>query len=303
LQSKPSDEPSDGPIADLDTTEIIELTVPADMALTKVNDQEALWMRVRLVSGSFGFSNEVTWHDVSINRYTYLVTQPPSVAAFRLGYVWEDGPHAPEQVWTYNDFQYADRTYEATWPGKTFPAFERVQDLTPALYLGFDKKLPVDRLSLFLDVIEQRGDTRGPEMVWEYWNGANWRELSLEDETQRLRVPGMLSFIGAEDSQARPRFGSERHWLRGRLKEDGPPGEPQCAGIHPNSVWASDARRQYRPTESALQVFPNSRVGRRADRSPGTARAAGQCRMADPGPPNRAGQSTADCRSGRIARP
>ena len=242
LQSKPSDDPSDGPIADLDTTEIIELTVPADMALTKVNDQEALWMRVRLVSGGFGFSNEVTWRDVSanvINRYTYLVTQPPSIAAFRLGYVWEDGPHAPQQVWTYNDFQYADRTYEATWPGKTFPAFSRVQDLTPALYLGFDKKLPVDRLSLFLDVFEQRGDTRGPEMVWEYWNGANWRELSLEDETQRLRVPGMLSFIGAEDSQTRARFESERHWLRGRLKEDGPPGEPQCAGIYPNSVWAS----------------------------------------------------------------
>src|SRR6185503_3112221 len=64
---------------DLNRTEIIELTVPADMTTTKVNDQEALWMRARLVSGGFGFINEVIWTDPRDtklrNTFSYVVTQ------------------------------------------------------------------------------------------------------------------------------------------------------------------------------------------------------------------------------------
>jgi hypothetical protein len=110
--------------------------------------------------------------------------------------------------------------------------------VTPTLYLGFDKKLPVDRLNLFFDVVEQRGETSGPALLWQYWDGFSWKDLSVEDETRNLRVPGMVSLIGPDDSQPLPRFGSERHWLRARLKEDGPPGEATINAIYHNAVWA-----------------------------------------------------------------
>ena len=38
------------------------------------------------------------------------------------------------------------------------------------------------------------------------------------------------------------RFGTPLHWLRGRLKEDGPPNETPVNGIFPNAVWALQQR-------------------------------------------------------------
>jgi uncharacterized phage protein gp47/JayE len=242
--SNPSDPDATSPLDFSSESRVIELTVPDDLERIKVNDQEGLWMRVRLVSGGFGFKQKVTWLDArqNTNEFTYVITQPPALSDFRLGYTWQYGPFHPEMLLTSNDFQFEDRTYEARWPGSTFLPFRRVNDVTPALYLGFDRKLPVDRLGIFCEIVEKRGETLGPAMLWEYWNGGAWRELSVEDETRRLRLPGILSFIAAEDSQPLARFGTARHWLRGRLKEDGPPGEPTIKGIFPNAVWASQQR-------------------------------------------------------------
>ncbi|MBI1742445.1 putative baseplate assembly protein [Candidatus Acetothermia bacterium] len=239
---------------DFENGGLFEFEVPEDMAVLKVNDQEAKWMRARLESGGYGFTAKVTWLSstfgsslatgpaATTNEFTYVVNQPPALADFRLCYTWQYGPVYPDHVLTYNDFQYEDHTYEARWPGSTFSPFKIVKDVTPELYLGFDKKLPVDRLGLYFDIMEKRGETQGPAMLWEYWDGFEWQRLSAEDETQHLRVPGILSFIAAEDSQPLARFGTELHWLRGRLKEDGPPGEPTINGIFPNAVWVSQRR-------------------------------------------------------------
>jgi hypothetical protein len=72
------------PSKDLNTTEIIELRVPPDLARTSVNEQDGLWMRARLVSGGFGFTQNVTFNGNG-NTLTYVVTQPPALAAFRIG--------------------------------------------------------------------------------------------------------------------------------------------------------------------------------------------------------------------------
>jgi uncharacterized phage protein gp47/JayE len=218
---------------------IIELTVPPDMTPTTVNDVDGLWMRARLVSGGYGFTKTVALPLATgtSSTFTYFVAQPPALADLRLAYTWQDGPHPPEHVLTFNDFQYTDRTDESTWPGRTFQPFAPVADSTPALYLGFDGKLPVDNLGVFFDVVEVRGDSDGPTLVWEYFDGVAWQRLPVGDETRNLRLPGMLSLIGPEDSQPLVRFLEPRHWLRARLNEDGPPGEPTLRAIHPNAVY------------------------------------------------------------------
>jgi hypothetical protein len=224
--------------------EIIDFAdVPRDMVKTKVNDQEGYWMRARLIRGGYGFHAEVpTNAGNGTNVFKFVISQPPSLAAFRIGYTWASPPEHAEHVLAFNDFQYEDHTYEAQWPGETFFPFKFVNDVTPALYLGFAKKLPVDNIGIYFDVVEEPGETKGPALLWEYFNGAAWEELSVEDETRNFRVPGILSFIGAEESQPLARFGSELHFIRARLKEDGPPGEPAINGIFPNAVWASQQR-------------------------------------------------------------
>jgi hypothetical protein len=225
---------------DFTATNVIELDVPDDFAEIEVNGQKGRWMRVRLLSGGFGFKHQIRWTDSggTVNRFTNVIAQPPALSAFRLGYTWTYGPFHPQRVLTFNDFAYADRTDEAIWPGRTFVPFAPVLDVTPALYFGYDKPLPVDRHGLYIDVVEQPGEASGPALIWQYWNGIAWHELSVDDETGHLRRPGIVSFIAAPDSQPLSRFGTPRHWVRARLKEDGPPGAPAIAGLFANAVWA-----------------------------------------------------------------
>ncbi len=230
---------------DLDRTEVVDFTVPEDMELRTVNEQEARWVRVRLQSGSYGFKQTIAFKTDAAakspdNTFTYVAAQPPALAAFAIGYTWQYGPFHPERVLAYNDFAYADRTEEAIWPGTTFPPFARVADATPALYLGFDKQPPVDQLGLFFDVVEAPGSGPGPALTWEYWDGHQWRRTPVTDDTGYLRRPGIVNVLAQADDTAMARFGRALHWFRGRLKEDGPPGEAVFTGIHPNAVWASE---------------------------------------------------------------
>ncbi|XXT18832.1 putative baseplate assembly protein [Sorangium sp. So ce429] len=232
---------------DFTVSEVIDFLVPADFEPTVVNDIEALWIRARLVRGGFGYKQEVTWQagTGATNTITYVVHQPPIAATLKLAYSWQHGPLHFDRVLTYSDFRFEDHTDDARWPGSTFAPFLRIADELPALYLGFDRKPPVDAIGLFFPVVEQPGADLPPELTWEYWNGFGWQRVSVEDETQHLRFPGISSFISQSDSAELARFGRPLYWLRLRSKEDGPPAETELTSIHLNAVWASQ-RRTYR---------------------------------------------------------
>lgn len=228
---------------DLNITEVLDFKVPVDMALLTLNGVEARWVRVRLQSGTYGFRHEITFKtgDADTN-FTYVIVQPPVLAALLLGYTWQYGPFGPETVLTYNDFHYQDHTDDSAWPGTSFLPFERSADITPAVYLGFDKQPPVDQLGVFFDVVEDQAEPDGPALVWEYWTGFEWHSLNAEDETGNLRRPGIVYLLTEPDDTALDRFGTPLNWVRARLKSDGPPGEPTFAGVYPNAAWASERR-------------------------------------------------------------
>lgn len=228
---------------DLNTVDTIDFDVPPDLSPTTVNNQSGLWMRVRLVSGGFGFTQTITFNDnatpPNANTFTYVITVPPALSDFRLGYIWKTPLSPLEEVVTWNDFQYEDHTDDARWPGNTFPPYKPINEVTPALYLGFDQPLPVNDMGIYFDIVEDPTSGDGPSLLWEYFNGSGWRELTTADDTRNLRLPGIVSFIAPDDSVALMRFGVPLHWVRARLKEDGPPGEATLNGIFPNAVWAS----------------------------------------------------------------
>lgn len=227
---------------DLDKDALIRFQVPPDMVPTEVNGEERLWVRVRLVKGGFGSIQRISFFDEttqSTNHTAYIINQPPALSDFRLGYTWQYGPFAPQHVLTYDDFQYEDHTDGAQFPGQSFKPFNLVADTTPALYVGSDRKLPTDRLNLYFDIVEKSGEKEGPALNWEFWDGFSWDALTVEDETNNLRVPGMVSFIGPETSQPLSRFSDPLHWLRARLAEDGPPVEPSVDKLFLNAVYAS----------------------------------------------------------------
>jgi hypothetical protein len=231
-----------GAAATFQATGSVSLIVPEDLAPTKVSGQEALWMRARLLSGGYGLKRTITWTDDksnTTNKITAIETMPPALGDVRLGYLYRSPWDRPPHCLAYNDFQFTDHGDDLRVPGRAFAAFKPVADVMPALYLGFHKPLPVDQVSLYLDIQEEEGQAPGPVLVWEYWNGSGWQELALEDETANLRLPGMLAFIGPSDGIPLARFGTGRYWLRGRLRDDGDPAASQINGLYLNSVWAS----------------------------------------------------------------
>ena len=232
----------------------VRFTIPDDIAKVKLNDQEAYWIRVTLISGTFGVSVSMPLNGANPPSFTYVISTPPAFQTFLIGYTWQNSAQlAPEHVLTYNDFGYADCTDQARWPGDPFAPFRVSADITPALFLGFDKPLPADRIGIFFDIDEDPQDIDGPALVWEYWDGFDWVRIPAADESRNLRVPGLLSFTAESDAASLNRFDRAAPpasgggaapdpglwWIRGRLKEDGPPGAPAINGIYPNAAWAT----------------------------------------------------------------
>ncbi len=226
-------------LANFTVTEVLDFRVPMDMVPLAVNNDQDLWMRARLVSGGFGFTQSMSFND---NHFTILVIQPPMLAGVAVSYAWQYGPFHPETVLTYNDFQYQDHTYESTWPGSSFLPFQRTADVTPAVYLGFDQPPPTADIGIFFDIVEDPSGSAPPAMQWEYWDGFEWSAVPVDDGTADLSTPGILAYVAESDSALLPRFGTPLYWLRGRLKEDGPPTETTVNGIFPNAVWALQQR-------------------------------------------------------------
>ncbi len=253
LQSTNSNSPS----KDFAVTETIEFTVPTDMRSTKVNNDDGYWIRVRLMSGGYGVNQSITVPTTPPTQVDFVQPQPPAVGAFTFGYSWVRGPEPLESVLTFNDFAFTDQTNNARWPGNKFALFQPSDEVPPALYLGFNRILPANNFGLYFDIVEHSGVDPGPDLAWEYWNGAGWQKLVAEDETQHLELPGIVTVLAESDSQALARFGQPLFWMRARLKEDAPPNQTTINSIFPNAVWASQLRTSLNQPLGASDGSPN----------------------------------------------
>lgn len=183
----------------------ITFSVPLDLEPATVNGLTARWLRVRLAAGSFQRLRLVSWYDATnrmTNFFPIIENHPPVLCHLFLGYAYRSPWEQPEHCLTYNDFQFEWHSEAARWPGPAFAPFRAMTDVFPTLYLGFDRPLPNDLISLYLDLEEQ--EAVAPALEWECWDGKNWRRLLVNDETANFTQPGMVTFIAPEVSP-RPR--------------------------------------------------------------------------------------------------
>jgi len=55
-----------------------------------------------------------------------------------------------------------------------------------------------------------------PAVTWQYWNGAAWQALAVQDDTEAFVRPGLLEFVPPPDLAPGMRFARTRWWLRAR---------------------------------------------------------------------------------------
>lgn len=176
----------------------IDFTVPSDFALMTIQGTSALWIRVRIDSGSYNVMRILTWQDPTTkttNTIPILEPRPPAVEGFYLGYTYKSPRKPAEHTVTLNDFQYRDHTADASGSGLPFTPYQPVSDTTPALYLGFDGDLPADLLGLYFDTPELQQPPAPVPVTWEAFDGSAWSAVTVSDESKGLVLPGIISAV------------------------------------------------------------------------------------------------------------
>ena len=177
--------------------QFVTFTAPPNWEANQVNSTDGMWLRVRQAAGSYSRLRLVSWTDQqnNVNFVPIIEPRPPVLDVLFIGYLYRSPKEAPQHCLAYNDFQWNDYTRNTGWRGDTFAPFNPVEDPTPALYLGFDRPLPADRIGLYLDLQETTSGVDNPTLRWEYWDGSNWLPVSVEDETENLKLPGTVSVL------------------------------------------------------------------------------------------------------------
>lgn len=185
-------------------TTILSFTVPADIAATEVNGDRRHWLRAQLVAGGYIVKWQMTNPVDATKKIDMVDPAGPIVTGVRVIYRWRPPSEPVERCCTCNDFRFESHSRDIRWPGDPFAPFQPTQDATPTIYLGFDRPLPNDLVSLYFDVAEDEHEL--PALTWEGFDGERWLPLAAADESLSLGRPGIVSFI-APAVQPRPSAG------------------------------------------------------------------------------------------------
>lgn len=171
-------------------------TVPNDISHATIDGSSVLCVRARLASGSYNSLLLVSWTDPSsgqTNLIPVIQPRPPALKDIAVGYTYRSAWTAPDQSLSWNDFVVESHTPTSAHPAANYAPYHPVADTLPTLYLGFNKPLPNDYLSIFFDIVES--DTDGPPLVWEAWSAGTWQTLTVSDDTGALARSGMVAFL------------------------------------------------------------------------------------------------------------
>jgi Baseplate J-like protein len=206
----------------------VTFRVPPDLQQAEAGGKKNYWIRARLAGGDYGREASYTVRQTKPGVDEYVL-QPatlsaPMVQRLEIGYSLREAAQVPEALVTYNDFSYFDETGRVRSAEGAVAIFHGSAEQLPSLYLGFLPPRGLGMPSLPTTVYfvfatgRQSGsseeDPRSPALMWQYWNGAEWRRFGVADHTGGFSYSGAVTFIEPVDSKKKWEFGVERYWLR-----------------------------------------------------------------------------------------
>ncbi|NEO95831.1 MAG: hypothetical protein F6K56_39015, partial [Moorea sp. SIO3G5] len=258
-----SDNTSNNPEAEFeDTTKVftgngqVKFTLFEKPASTTINGVESFWIRVRISAGNYGREASYKQQGDSY-QFQEATFAPPLIESIVVSHTLTLSDEEPEYVITYNDFVYLTNS------PKPFLPFKRTELDEKAFYLGFS--LPLARteftnrkISLFPCVTEVKyGDDNVPllpnstdvlqlpkteqvQLLWEYWDGQAWQQLTIRDETENFIRSGLIEFLPPGDFAPREDFNlPPRYWLRVKWLKGDYEVEPRLKQVLLNTTMAA----------------------------------------------------------------
>jgi hypothetical protein len=198
---------------------VISFASDAPCPETAVNSRGGCWIRGRLVSGGYGEPGRLEMAPDHTMRQVPATLSPPSIRSVTVSATFR-----PRRIVTNNNL-----ACEEVSGSLFFRPFQPAASRCPALYLGLrvpEESAPSpagQQLDLYAHFGPSRergyaaevGEER-PGMVWQYWNGSDWAQARIEDETESFTVSGVVTVRAGDDIRTRDDFCGEAglYWLR-----------------------------------------------------------------------------------------
>lgn len=151
----------------------------------------------------------------------------------------------PAHCLSSRDFSYTDHTSTVS-DKESFQPFQAPPDASPAFYVGFDRPLGTQPITLFAAIEPPSAAAANrlktdARLMWEYKTLAGWQRLSLIDNTNTFSEPGLLNFLPPADLAQTVEFGQHHYWIRARWVEGQFQAMPRLRRLLTNTVWATQA--------------------------------------------------------------
>jgi len=219
----------------------ISFNCPPDISHAEIGEEKNYWIRARIIAGDYGTKT--------------TTIRPPSIKTVFLKFSQE--LMTPQHCLAYNDFTFRDINKEMREKKITsFQPFKIHPELSPAFYLGFDRRFSNKLHRVYFWVAEKTAEEEGnrqrkkPEagqqvVVWEYWSKEKkkWVNLKMiEDNTKNFTQAGDIAFIGPSDFGGTEVFDTKAYWIRARWEICKYGSLPKLRGINLNSVRVIQAK-------------------------------------------------------------
>ncbi|MCX8131164.1 MAG: putative baseplate assembly protein [Clostridia bacterium] len=241
---------------------MVNFKLPCDIQQEEICGQSNYWVRARIIRGNFGKPAEYIpvksddpsrGYRIATDSGKYI---PPFIKSIRINYTSTVFPSVLSQ----SGFIYSDRTelnsnetfYTPADSVKNVKPY-KYADARPSLYLGFDRFIQGQPVTIYASarptcfsnsaenesITSDRTDENN-RIGWEYFNGKEWKTLSVTDTTDNMKRSGIVKFLMPYDASPFSKFHAEEelYWIRAVSALDNPLDAQVLTGIYLNTVPA-----------------------------------------------------------------
>ena len=241
----------------------VRFTVPHDLAMTTVNNEERYWIRIRLLTRDFSLGGQY-YRDEKDNWLWQFSSKVHSPVFSRIRLTYNAGAQKPVHLLTNSNFVWNElllpNDNEETNTIREIKLFDVTRDTVPTLFLGFATPFPKGTVSFYVKIDDERSakpkrklpsffdekllppaeEARLLDLAWEYWNGKNWNSLSVNDFTDSFHESGFIEFVTPQDITEKLEFGKQLSWLRLRFVSGSFESQPYVISIILNAVYGQN---------------------------------------------------------------
>lgn len=174
---------------------------PQDIEPVLVNSREACYIRARVIK----------INNLYKNKGYYVV---PVLSDTSFSYDYAKNPKMPSWIYTCNNLE--SKLYKGSEPGGEkgwIKPFEGTGVRWDTVYMGFSRPLDEGPIKI-LFTLQDSVAGNNARLLWEYYNGRNFKEINLVDETKNFSKTGIVTMMGSKDFKKCRLFGQELFWIR-----------------------------------------------------------------------------------------